>query len=71
VPGVFILSVILHNLLGGLLRFEEPVFFIIAVIVSPAALAVGALGSMAVVIKGISSSLHHEDDGSEADENED
>ena len=70
-PGVFILSVILHNLLGGLLRFEEPVFFIIAVIVSPAALAVGALGSMSIVIKGLISNLRHEDDGSETDENED
>jgi hypothetical protein len=70
-PGVFILSVILHNLLGGLLRFEEPVFFIIAVIVSPAALAVGALGSMSIVIKGLIGSLRHDDDGSEADENED
>jgi len=51
--GVFIISVFLHNAISGLLGNEEPVFFIIAVFVSPLALAVGIIGSLVVFIKGI------------------
>ena len=51
--GVFIISVVLHNFLGGLLGFEEPVFFVIAVIICPLTLAVGIIGSLAIFIKGL------------------
>ena len=51
--GVFIISVFLHNALSGLLGVEEPVFFIIAVIVSPLAFAVGIIGSLVLFIKGL------------------
>jgi hypothetical protein len=51
--GVFIVSVFLHNALSALFGVEEPVFFIIAVILSPAALAVGIIGSLVLVIMGM------------------
>jgi len=51
--GTFIISVFLHNALGGLLGVEEPVFFVIAVIVSPLALAVGLIGSLVVFFRGL------------------
>ncbi len=53
--GIFIISVFLHNALSGLLGVEEPVFFIIAVIVAPLALAVGLIGSLVLFIMGIAS----------------
>ena len=52
--GAFIICVFLHNMLGALLGVEEPVFFIMAVIVSPLALAVGLIGSLVVFIMGLS-----------------
>jgi hypothetical protein len=51
--GIFIVSVFLHNALSALFGAEEPVFFIIAVIISPAALAVGIIGSLVLVIMGL------------------
>lgn len=51
--GAFVISVFLHNIIGGLLGTEEPVFFIIAVIISPLALAVGLIGSLVLFIKGL------------------
>ena len=51
--GAFIVSVFLHNVLSGLLRTEEPVFFIIGVIISPLAFAVGLIGSLVVFLKGL------------------
>jgi uncharacterized MAPEG superfamily protein len=51
--GTFIVSVFLHNALSALFGVEEPVFFLIAVIVSPAALAAGIIGSLVMVIKGL------------------
>jgi uncharacterized membrane protein len=51
--GTFIISVFLHNFISGLLGVEEPVFFIIAVIISPLALAVGLIGSLVLFIKGL------------------
>ncbi len=50
---VFIISVFLHNLISGLFAIEEPVFFIIAVFVSPLAVAVGLIGSLVMFIKGL------------------
>jgi len=51
--GVFIISVFLHNALSGLLGVEEPVFFVIAVFVSPLAFAVGLVGSLVIFSKGL------------------
>jgi len=51
--GTFIVGVFLHNALGALFGIEEPVFFIIAVILSPAALAAGIIGSLVLVIMGL------------------
>jgi hypothetical protein len=51
--GVFIIGVFLHNAIYALFNVEEPVFFIIAVIVSPLALAVGLIGSLVVFIMGL------------------
>ena len=51
--GAFIISVFLHNALSGLFGVEEPVFFIIAVIISPLAFAVGLIGSLVFFVKGL------------------
>ncbi len=55
--SVFIISVVLHNALSGLFGIEEPVFFSIAVFVSPLAFAVGITGSLAIFIKGLFAKL--------------
>lgn len=52
IPG-FILGAYLHNAVSYLFNVEEPVFFIIAVIGAPAALATGLLGSFTVFLKGL------------------
>jgi hypothetical protein len=51
--AAFIVSVFLHNALGALFDIEEPVFFILAVIISPAALAAGLIGSLVLFIMGL------------------
>jgi uncharacterized membrane protein len=51
--GAFIISVFLHNVISGLLGVEEPVFFVIATIISPLALAVGIIGSLVLFTKGL------------------
>ena len=51
--GAFIISVFLHNAISGLLGTEEPVFFVIATIISPLALAVGIIGSLVIFLKGL------------------
>ena len=51
--GTFIISVFLHNAISGLFGIEEPVFFTIAVCITPLALAVGIIGSLAIFIKGL------------------
>ena len=48
---VFIVSVILHNAISAILGVEEPVFFIIAVIVAPLAFVVGAIGSIVLLLR--------------------
>lgn len=48
----FILSVLAHNAVSAWLRVEEPVFFIIAVLLCPIAFLVGAVGSLVLAIKG-------------------
>ena len=42
---------ILHNAVSGLTNFEEPVFFILAIIVCPIAFLVGAIGSIVLRVK--------------------
>jgi hypothetical protein len=49
----FPISVILHNAVSGLTHFEEPFFFIIATIVCPIGLLVGAIGSIVLNIRRI------------------
>lgn len=51
--GTFIVSTFLHNALGALFGIEEPVFFVIAVIISPAALATGIIGSLVLFFMGL------------------
>jgi len=51
--GVFIIAVFLHNVISGLSGFEEPVFFIVAVILAPLALAVSIIGSLVLFIMGL------------------
>jgi len=51
--GGFIISVTLHNALSGLFEIEEPVFFVIAVIICPLGLAVGIIGSLVIFIRGL------------------
>jgi amino acid transporter len=51
--GAFIISVFLHNALSALFKIEEPVFFTIAVMVCPLALAVGIIGSLVLFTKGL------------------
>jgi len=51
--GAFISSFILHNAVSAVLGLEEPVFFVIAVILSPGAMAVGLIGSLVIFIKGL------------------
>ncbi len=51
--GAFIISAFLHNILSGVLGVEEPVFFIIAVILAPLAFVTGIIGSLVIFIRGL------------------
>jgi len=51
--GACLASFILHNVASGLLGIEEPVFFVIAVILSPGAIAVGLIGSLVIFARGL------------------
>jgi hypothetical protein len=50
---VFIIGVFMHNALSALFDIEEPVFFVIAVIVAPLVLAAGLIGSVVLVVMGL------------------
>lgn len=50
---VFILGVFFHNAFDALFHVEEPVFFIIAVIVAPLGMATGVIGSLVMFIYGL------------------
>jgi hypothetical protein len=52
--GSGITSIFLHNVIGRLGVVEEPVFFIIGVLLAPAAMGVGLVGSFVFFIKGLS-----------------
>ncbi len=47
---VFVVAVFLHNAVYGLFHVEEPVFFLIAVIVAPLTFAIGILGAIVSAI---------------------
>jgi hypothetical protein len=49
----FIVGVFMHNALDALFGIEEPVFFVIAVIVAPLLLAAGLLGSLVLLFMGM------------------
>jgi len=49
----FVVSALLHNALSALLHIEEPVFFLIAVLVAPLGFLVGVLGSAFLFLKGL------------------
>ena len=51
--GSGITSIFLHNLIGRLGAVEEPVFFIIGVLLAPAAMGVGLVGSLVMFGKGL------------------
>ncbi len=51
--GAGVSSFILHNAVSALLGVEEPVFFIIAVILSPGAIAVGLVGGLVICVRGL------------------
>ena len=55
--GAFIISVFLHNAVSGLFGIEEPVFFFIAVFITPLAFAVGLVGSLVLFVKGLFSGV--------------
>lgn len=50
---VFIIGVFMHNALSALFDVEEPVFFVIAVIIAPLVLAIGLIGSLVLVVMGL------------------
>lgn len=50
---VCILSIFLHNIIYALFDIEEPVFFIIAVIIAPLAVIVGFLGSIVIAVNAL------------------
>ncbi len=51
--ATFIISVVMHNAIGALSGIEEPVFFVIAAIISPLAFIVGIIGSLVMFVKGL------------------
>jgi hypothetical protein len=52
---VFIVGAFMHNALSALFDIEEPVFFVIAVIIAPLIFAVGLLSSLVLFIMGLAS----------------
>lgn len=50
---IFLVGTFMHNALYALFNFEEPVFFVIAVIVAPLVLIVGLLGSLVLFFMGL------------------
>jgi hypothetical protein len=52
---VFIVGAFMHNALSALFDIEEPVFFVIAVIIAPLIFVVGLLSSLVLFIMGLAS----------------
>ncbi len=51
--AAFVICATLHNAVSALFDVEEPVFFTIAVIIAPLAVAVGLIGSLVVFLTGL------------------
>lgn len=51
--GVFIIGAFFHNVFYAIFNTGEPVFFIIAVLLAPATLAVGIIGSLVLFFMGL------------------
>ena len=51
--AVFILSVFLHNMISGLFKIEEPVFFVITTIIAPLGFVVGLISSLVIFFMGL------------------
>lgn len=49
--AAFVVGVVLHNVVSALLGVEEPVFFLIAVVVAPAAFIVAAVGTVVILVR--------------------
>lgn len=49
--ALFMVSVVLHNLVSGLLGIEEPVFFLLAVVVAPLLFVAGVAGGVVAIIR--------------------
>jgi positive regulator of sigma E activity len=49
-PVVFVVSVVLHNLISAWLGVEEPVFFVVAVVVAPLAFTIGLLATAVALV---------------------
>ena len=49
--AVLLVSVVLHNILSGVLKTEEPFFFFLAVFLAPLGVAVGSIGIIVLGIK--------------------
>lgn len=47
---VFLIAVFLHDAIYGLFHVEEPVFFLIAVIVAPLAFGAGLVGAIVTAV---------------------
>jgi hypothetical protein len=47
------LSIFLHNFISHIFKFEEALFFIIAIMVAPSVLLISLVGSLVIYIKGI------------------
>ena len=47
----FLVFVLLHNVISALFNVEEPVFFILATMVSPLGFLVGAVGTIVLIAK--------------------
>jgi hypothetical protein len=52
--GSGITSIFLHNVVCRLTGVEDPIFFVIGVLLAPAAMGVGLVGSLVFFIKGLS-----------------
>lgn len=51
------LAIVLHNMISALFGFEDAVFFILGLLVAPAAIVISLLGSLAIYIKGLCTSF--------------
>jgi MFS family permease len=60
--GVFIIGAFLHNMFYAIFSIGEPVFFVIAVMLAPAAIAIGIVGSLVMFFLGLAGKPSGTDD---------